>query len=116
MGGDWQWAGADMKLQHDILNRREIVSATFEEWITHVFDGQPALKHSRLNEEFVEWSVPASDTVDFLGSTFEDCGALFGQFNDHQIADGLWYIASEENIALTLWDESVLWAARKHAI
>jgi hypothetical protein len=96
---------------------REIVDASYDEWIAHVFARKFGIGYWRYNNnEFIEWAVTPSDTVDFLTRTFDDCGSLLNEFSNRQIADGLWYIASEENISLSLGNESVPWPKRQQAI
>src|ERR1700722_17011241 len=124
MGGDREWTGANMTIEDVVMMPkgvvvgREIVSASFEEWITHVFDRQPGPNHWRWSDDFVEWAVPASDTVNFLAMTFEESGTLLTRFTDDQIAEGLWYLSSSSlsEIALTLWDEAVPWVSRQRAL
>jgi hypothetical protein len=118
MGGDWERTGADMTVRDNTLDRREIVSASFDEWLTHVFNHELEPAHWRWNEDFVEWAAPSATTVDFLCRTFEDCGTLFKRFTQNQIAIGLWYIASGSlsKIGASLWDESVPWPARRRSV
>ncbi len=93
---------------------RCIVSATFEEWISHVFAHPPEQDNWWQDSDALEWNVPPSETVPFLARTFKESGSLLKPFTDDQAGSGLWYICSE--IAFSLCQESVPLATRKDAI
>ena len=100
---------------------REIVRASFEEWLAHVFDHPPQKGQKDSwwwDEDAIDWNAPPSDTVAFLSRTFEESPAVLSAFTDEQIAEGLEYISNMacSDIARTLLDESVPRPMRKKAI
>jgi hypothetical protein len=124
MGGDWERTGKNMTIEDIVMMPkgvvvgREIVSASFDDWITYVFDHPRAPQHWRWSDDFVEWSVPATNTVNFLAKTFEESGTLLTRFTDHQVAEGLWYFSSMSlsEIPQILWNNEVALTERQRVI
>jgi hypothetical protein len=100
------------------LEWREILSASYDEWITHVFDHPAEAKGWWWDEGCAKWCVPAATTVNFLTKTFEEPDVLLKRFNLDQVGLGLNYVFSPScsDIMETLWNESVPWTARQRAI
>lgn len=97
---------------------KQIVSASFEEWLIHVFDHPPQKRGWWWNEDAIDWNVPPSDTIAFLTETFQESASLLNRFTETQMAEGMEYISDMacSNIARTLLDESVPLPLRKKAI
>ena len=91
-----------------------IINATFEEWISHVFEHNEEEGEWWHGTSFTEWRLPASNTVAFLKRTFRESGSLLKGFSEKQAGEGLYYITdlSRSNIASSLADESVPIATR----
>jgi len=96
------------------LMGRQILDASFDEWIGHVFEHSSESDDWILSDEFPSWNVPPSKTVAFLNATFEKAGSTLKNFSDAQIANGLKYIYSPHysDIAFSLRDETVPLGAR----
>lgn len=102
----------DVIIDEDVIGR-EIVNATHEEWINFVFDHPHTEKPLLSREDFADWALPSSETVDYLFKTFEEADALLKRFSEDQVGDGFWYISSKT--ACTLWDDSVPLVTRQKA-
>jgi hypothetical protein len=108
----------DVKMPDGRVVGRRIVSASFEEWIAHAF-GTPAGGKSRWSdgaEPF--WDAAASDTLELLAGTFNDCGAVLKPFTDEQVASGLDYVSnpSFSDIAFAFKNQSVPLSVRTNAL
>ncbi len=108
----------DITWPNGVVDGREIVKASFEEWLAHVFDHPPQKGSWWWNEEAIDWNVPPSDMVAFLTKTFEEAASTLKPYSDAQVAEGLWYIGGGHcsGIASSLVDESIPLPLRKKAI
>ncbi len=108
----------DITTPEGIVAWRKIVKASFEEWLSHVFDHQPQKGSWWWNEDAIDWAAPPSDTVAFMTKTFEETASVFKPFSEAQLSDGLYYISNEScsDISSALLDESVPSVARKNTI
>ena len=102
---------------------RFIKEASFDEWLTYLFDrpdsGGPG-KHWSFDEDDSApgWGLEDQDTVRFMTRTYEDPGYWIRKFSMNQIADGLAYTwnPSLSNLGHLLRDEIIPWDLRRRAI
>jgi hypothetical protein len=76
------------------LLHRSIVSASFEEWIAHLFD-RPDCEfgsHWSSSEEIPAWELPLETTSGYIARTFAYPEMWAGHFSKAQIAAGLVFI------------------------
>jgi hypothetical protein len=97
---------------------QKIVSASFEEWIKHVFDHPRETDGWWWDEDAIDWAMPAEETAIFLRETFERAGTVLKPFNDGQVASGLRYISNPScsDIPFVLKNDSVSLADRRSAM
>ena len=93
---------------------------TFEQWLAYVFD-HPVRESGQewywdLNVDW--WDGPAEDTIQFLTRAFENAAILFRPYNDAQLNQGLWFLASNacSDHMFAVMDSSVPWPARQRCI
>jgi hypothetical protein len=92
----------------------------FEQWLAYVFDhpvGESGQEwYWDLDVDW--WNGPAADSIQFLTRAFENAAVLFRPYNDAQLNQGLWFLASNacSNHMFALMDASVPWAARQRCI
>ena len=89
---------------------------SFDTWLSYVF-GYPS-GPSGFRETGDDWWDERANpdrAVDFVTQLFETPEMLEGRFPDQQIAQGLWYLASEGESACLL-DPTVPWPARRRGL
>lgn len=92
--------------------------ATVEEWTEFLF-ARPVDEPAWYWETDADrWEGSPERTVELLAETFERSGELLEPFDDEQVGQGLWMIASSSgpDIVRPLLDEAVPWDLRKRAL
>lgn len=92
----------------------ELQYPSYEDWITHCFDhavGNPAW---HFDLEAPSWEAPAGVTLEYLTRLFATSVSSVGRFNDGQLNQGFWYLASPScsDHMFTLVDTSLSEASR----
>jgi hypothetical protein len=102
------------------MTGRTLTNLTFDEWVLFVFDHP--VDDSRL-EWYLDidadwWDGPAALTIDYLTRAFENLESVFKPYNDSQLNQGQWYLASNacSNHMFALMEASVPWSARQRCI
>lgn len=99
---------------------RQLTNLTFEEWLIYVFD-RP-VDDSRLewywDSEADWWRGSNAQIIQFVTQAFENAGTLFEPYNDAQLKQGLWFIASNgcSDYMFALLDPGVPWSARQRCV
>lgn len=92
--------------------------ASFEEWIEFIF-ARPVSDPAWYWETGADrWEGSPERTAELLTETFERCGEVLEPFDDEQVNQGLWMIASFScsNIGFSLADDTVPWALRARGL
>jgi hypothetical protein len=102
------------------MTGKPVNDLTFEEWVIFVFDHP--IDCSRLewywDIDADWWDGPAALTVEYLTRAFENTVSVFEPYDDDQLNQGLWYLASNacSNHMFALMDASVPWTERQRCI
>ena len=99
---------------------RRIVEASFEEWLTYIFD-RPECEygeHWSFGDVGPDWKVPAALSSEFISRTYEEPQRWISRFSPGQIAAGLEFTwnTSASGVSFTILHESVPWPLRQRAI
>ncbi len=92
--------------------------ASIEEWIEFLF-ARPVSDPAWFWETDADrWEGSPASTAKLLAETFERCGELLEPFDDEQVGQALWMIASSagSDISRLMLDEVVPWDLRKRAL
>lgn len=96
---------------------RIVTEATFEEWIEFIFArpvSQPAWYWERDADE---WLAMPERTAELMAETFVRSGEVLEPYDDAQVNQGLWMLASEsQSFAYTLLRDEVPWPKRAAAL
>jgi hypothetical protein len=99
---------------------RQLTDLTFEEWLIYVFDR--TVDDSRLewywDSEADWWHGSNTQILDFVTRAFENAEVLFEPYNDAQLKQGLWFIASNgcSDYMFALLDPGVPWSDRQRCV
>jgi hypothetical protein len=99
---------------------RNITQLTFEQWLTYIFD-HPVSESGQewyWDPEADWWDCPATNSIQFLTRAFENASVLFEPYDDAQLNQGLWFIASNacSHHMFALLDSAVPWSDRQRCI
>lgn len=104
--------------EHDSYVIRQIVEASFEDWINFIFGRERKDDHWAFDESELGWKLPDEVTTDYLARTFENPALWRSRFSLQQIADGLAYTwnPSLGNFCFLFVDEIITWPLRQRLI
>jgi hypothetical protein len=97
---------------------RVLKEATFEEWIEFVFARPVSDPAWYWEDEADRWEGSPLRTLELLAETFERCAEVLEPYDDDQVSQALWMIASpaRSDIGRTLGDPTVPWKLRARAL
>ncbi len=77
---------------HGRFTSKEIIEASFEEWIDFVFSKDVTERDWISGDDFPNWSVTATTTLDFIEKTFRESASVLANFSNSQLSNGLNFI------------------------
>jgi hypothetical protein len=104
--------------EHDSYVIRQVVEASFEDWINFIFGRERKDGHWAFDESELNWKLPDEVTADYLAQTYENPKFWRDRFTLQQIADGLSYTWSSSlgNICFLFADKGIPWPLRQRLI
>lgn len=92
---------------------RQFTDASFEEWIEFVFARPVTEPAWYWDDGHDEWQGTAERTAELMAETFERSGEALESFDEAQVNQGLWLLASEDqDFARCIHDAAVPWPKR----
>ena len=77
---------------HGRFTSKEIIEASFEEWIDFVFSKGETERDWISGDDFPNWSVDAATTLEYIEKTFRESASVLAGFSNSQLSNGLNFI------------------------